>query len=80
MIEIKNVTKQFEKFDNKKNKIIFLADDDISFEVHEGEVVGLLGPNGAGKTTLLRIIAGIMTANKGNVLILNYIKNYLQLN
>ena len=69
MIEIKNVTKQFEKFDNKKNKIIFLADDDISFEVHEGEVVGLLGPNGAGKTTLLRIIAGIMTANKGNVLI-----------
>ena len=69
MIEIKNITKQFEKINNKKEKIKFLADDNITFEVHEGEVVGLLGPNGAGKTTLLRILAGIMIPNEGSILI-----------
>ena len=69
MIEIKNIKKKFEKLDNKKKKIEFYADDDISFQVKEGEIVGLLGPNGAGKTTLLRIIAGIMKANDGEIII-----------
>ena len=64
MIEITNVTKKFNKLDENKKKITILADDDISFNVNEGEVVGLLGPNGAGKTTLLRIIAGIMKPNE----------------
>ena len=69
MIEIKNVSKEFEKnIDN--NKIIkFLADKNISFEVNDGEILGLLGPNGAGKTTLLRIIAGIMEPTSGEVII-----------
>ncbi len=69
MIEIKNVSKEFEKIDNNKKKIKFLADDNISFQVKDGEILGLLGPNGAGKTTLLRIIAGIMTPTKGEVII-----------
>lgn len=69
MIEIKNVSKEFEKTDNKKETIKFLADDDISFEVKDGEILGLLGPNGAGKTTLLRMIAGIMKPTKGKVII-----------
>ena len=81
MIEIKNVTKRFEKINNNKEKITFMADNDISFEVHEGEVVGLLGPNGAGKTTLLRILAGIMEPNEGSILIdgLDYKSNEIEI-
>ena len=81
MIEIKNVSKEFEKLDNKKKKIKFLADDDISFEVKDGEILGLLGPNGAGKTTLLRIIAGIMKPTKGKIIIdkKTYDKNEIEI-
>ena len=42
---------------------------DVSFEVRAGEVVGLLGPNGAGKTTTLRMLAGILTPDRGRVLV-----------
>jgi sodium transport system ATP-binding protein len=41
----------------------------VSFEVRAGEVVGLLGPNGAGKTTTLRMLAGILTPDRGRVLV-----------
>ena len=37
----------------------------VSFEVHEGEVVGLLGPNGAGKTTSFRMTCGLINVNAG---------------
>jgi sodium transport system ATP-binding protein len=42
---------------------------DVGFEVRRGEVVGLLGPNGAGKTTTLRMLAGILTPDRGRVLV-----------
>lgn len=67
MLEVKNIKKQFTKQKNKKEKISFYANDDISFKANTGEIVGILGPNGAGKTTLLRIIAGIMEPTTGNV-------------
>src|SRR5437016_6028445 len=41
---------------------------DISFAVRSGEILGLIGPNGAGKTTLLEAIAGILPADKGEIL------------
>ena len=71
MIEIKNVSKEFEKNIDNNKTIKFLADNNLSFEVNDGEILGLLGPNGAGKTTLLRIIAGIMKPTKGEVIIDN---------
>ena len=81
MIEISTITKEFTKLDENKKKINILADNDISFNVNEGEVVGLLGPNGAGKTTLLRIIAGIMKPNQGYIKIddKDYKKNELEI-
>lgn len=43
------------------------AVDDISFEVHSGEILGFLGPNGAGKTTSMRIITCYLTPSAGSV-------------
>jgi ABC-2 type transport system ATP-binding protein len=45
------------------------AVDEVSFEVREGEIYGLLGPNGAGKTTTLSIIAGLLKADGGKVVV-----------
>ncbi len=41
--------------------------EDISFDVHRGEVFGVVGPNGAGKSTLLKLIAGIYPIDRGRI-------------
>jgi lipopolysaccharide export system ATP-binding protein len=43
--------------------------NDISLELHPGEVVGLLGPNGAGKTTTFHLVTGLLRPDRGNVLL-----------
>ena len=43
------------------------AVDDITFEVHSGEILGFLGPNGAGKTTTMRIITCYLSPSSGSV-------------
>ena len=48
----------------------FLSLDDFSLTLPSGKIVALLGPNGSGKTTLIKIIAGLLTPNKGSVSIL----------
>lgn len=45
--------------------------DDISFDVHEGEIVGLLGPNGAGKTTTIQMLIGLTTPSSGTIKFFN---------
>ncbi len=58
-IEVRHIGKRFGQF---------VALQDINLEVPTGELVALLGPSGCGKTTLLRIIAGLESADQGEVL------------
>lgn len=67
MIEVNQVTKQFVRNKNKKEKETFDANKDITFRASDGEIIGILGPNGAGKTTLLRMIAGILEPTSGTI-------------
>lgn len=50
----------------------FMAVDDLSFEIEEGQVYGFLGPNGAGKSTTMNIMTGCLSATKGHVRIDGY--------
>ncbi len=63
MIEVKNVTKKYGKF---------VAVDDISFKINEGEIVGLLGPNGAGKSTTMNMLTGYIEQTEGDIIINGY--------
>jgi ABC-2 type transport system ATP-binding protein len=47
-----------------------VAVDEVSFEVHEGEIFGLIGPNGAGKTTTMECIEGIRKPDRGSISVL----------
>ena len=60
MIQVENLTRRYGAIQ---------AIQDVSFEVHKGEVVGFLGPNGAGKTTTMRILTGCIGATSGRALI-----------
>ena len=63
MIEVKNVTKKYGSF---------VAVDDISFTINDGEVVGFLGPNGAGKSTTMNMITGYIEQTEGNIIVDGY--------
>jgi ABC-2 type transport system ATP-binding protein len=53
----------------KGNKVRdkFLALDDVTFEVQQGEAIGLMGLNGSGKSTLLKLVQGVMRPDQGTV-------------
>ena len=63
MIEVKNVTKKYGNF---------VAVDNISFTVKDGEVVGFLGPNGAGKSTTMNMITGFIEPTEGSIVVNGY--------
>lgn len=58
-IEVEGLQKQF---DPPKGPV---AVNDVSFEIHEGEVFSLLGPNGAGKTTTISILSCLLKPDRG---------------
>jgi len=63
VIEVKNVTKKYGSF---------VAVNDISFTINDGEVVGFLGPNGAGKSTTMNMLTGYIEQTEGHIIVNGY--------
>ena len=59
-IEVRNLTRRFGDF---------VAVNDVSFEVREGEIFGFLGSNGAGKSTTIRMLCGLLRPTSGTALV-----------
>ena len=59
ILTVGNLTKKFGAL---------VANDDVSFKVERGTIVGLIGPNGAGKTTLFNCVAGMYRPTSGRIL------------
>ncbi|MEK7683592.1 MAG: ATP-binding cassette domain-containing protein, partial [Nitrospirota bacterium] len=63
MIILDNISKSFNATHAVKN---------ISLTVNTGEIFGIVGPNGAGKTTTIRMMTGLLTPDKGKIIIGKY--------
>jgi len=63
VISVRNLVKKFGSF---------VANDDLNFEVYEGEIFGFLGANGAGKTTAIRILSGLSAPTSGEVIVAGF--------
>jgi len=63
IIEVKNLTKKFGNF---------VAVDNVSFDLKNGEIFGFLGPNGAGKTTTIRMLTTLLRPTSGHATLAGY--------
>lgn len=57
----------------------FFALQDVNFRVEKGEALGIIGPNGSGKSTLLKIIAGVLSPDRGCVSVRGKVAPFLEL-
>lgn len=60
LVSIRNLSKKYGKHTALK---------DVSLDIPRGRIIGLLGPNGSGKTTLIKLMNGLLTPGKGQILI-----------
>jgi len=56
VVEVRSLSKHFAKVQ---------AVNDVTFDIHRGEIFGILGPNGSGKTTTIRVLCGLMIPTSG---------------
>ena len=83
-VDVKNVQMKFnlmeEKVDTFKEYLVkllkgklfyneFIALNDVSFQINQGDVFGVVGFNGAGKSTLLKVLAGVLKPTKGSIIV-----------
>jgi len=58
LLQVSNVSKRFGGL---------VAVDDMTFDVHQHEVMGIIGPNGSGKTTMMNLISGALRVSGGRI-------------
>lgn len=79
ILEVKNISKIYKIYKNNTDRLKeiffkknyhkeFISNNNISFDLFEGETLGIIGLNGAGKSTILKIIAGVTDPTFGNVI------------
>ena len=94
VIEVKNISKSYTIGTAAKDSIVdsfrglfqhqtnektsFQALNDISFDVHQGEVLGIVGKNGAGKSTLLKVLSRITEPTAGEILMRGRVASLLE--
>ena len=90
MIKVEGISKQFKLYRSPADRIKeiafrkkyhkdFVALDNISFEVRNGETLGIIGQNGAGKSTLLKILSGIVIPDSGTIHVDGQVTGLLEL-
>ena len=64
VLEVRHLRKEFPTEGGKDS---FVAVDDISFTINEGQILGFLGPNGAGKSTTIYCLLGLIQKDEGQI-------------